>query len=158
MPHKNTWNEIPEYVFRGTTLGHKGNYSSYTPPGCTHTTKNPIKAALFAIQCPRYFTMPKVIFIAETWKLKNLNQLQGNHFYKEEEEINCEIQPLEFYKHCQGYIFLEEMKAGLKTIGKSVNEDWTFDNLTKQLKFQEEVKPEEIEKLMKVFKKLLKNA
>ena len=146
----------PQYVFRGTTLGYPGNYSSYTPPGCTHTTINPIKAALFAIHCPRIFMMPKVILIADTADLKGIKRLHGNFFFKEEEEINWEIPPLEFHKKCRGYITLDELKNALLTIEKPLTEEWAFEHLTQQLKNQDSISHDQLGRLFDAINGLIK--
>lgn len=147
---------LPKYVFRGTSLGYPGNYSSIMPPGCTHTTANPLKAVLFAMDCRAKHSAEPVIWIAETESLEHITLLPINHFGEVEEEINWEIAPSEFYEHCLGYINMEMMKTRLNTIGKSINYFSIIDNLSELLENTDKMSLEVIVKLVNLIKNELK--
>ncbi len=62
---------LPKYVFRGTTINHEGNRIC-REFRYTCTSKDPVKATLFAMECARNYPDFAVIYIALTQNLKGL--------------------------------------------------------------------------------------
>ena len=104
---------LPKYVFRGTSYGYAGNEASILTP-CTHTTRNPVKATLFAMRCRIAFDEEPIVYIAKTEKLISIRLIEPDVLSHLEEEYNWEIAPLDFRNYCEGYITLEEMKNILR--------------------------------------------
>lgn len=103
---------LPEYVFRGTTLGFKGNASSNRIP-VTSTTSNPAKALIFALNANYAYKKQGIIYIAETSLIKSVAREEANWFESYEEEIGYSIKPGDFQELCLGYVTVETMKEGL---------------------------------------------
>src|SRR6266571_7005016 len=107
--------KIPPYVFRGTTINFEGG-SSCQKCGYTPTTKHPVKATLFALECAQRYPEKAVIYIFKTERLKNIEPL-GNVLKKHEEELAWPILPKDIYKLSEGYVHVINMKQVLNNHG-----------------------------------------
>ncbi len=146
---------LPKYVFRGTSYGFAGNQASILRP-CTHTTRNPAKAALFAMRCRLSFDAQPVIYIADTAKLNHLPLIDPNVLSHIEEEYNWEIRPIEFCKYCEGYIELEDLKNVLKQINVNIAGSVTLHNLSERCEQVSVMDNGSIDKLYLQIQKFLK--
>lgn len=149
--------DLPKYLFRGTTIGFEGNKSHQIIP-CTCTSKNPVKAALFALACKGKFIAEPIIYVARRERLKTVALNQANVIGELEEEITFKIKPIDFPKYCDGYLTLEEMQQALKNIGIELNKSASVHNLSFLLEETAEVNMADIEKLYKSIEHLLKKS
>lgn len=152
---------LPEYVFRGTTYNFRGGGANTIKPYRCYSSSNPIKAAYFAHVCRGNFIARAVVYIAKTKKLVEagiIYMINPDPLARAEEEIIWEIKPKDFYKHCEGYITLKELKDALRVIGKPLNYAPTYSNLSVACFETQEMSVNEIEKLIDIIYPIIKNA
>lgn len=142
---------LPKYVFRGSTINFEGGISS-KKYGYTCTTKHPVKATLFALECANHYPEQAVIYVAETKNLMHLKRT-SNVLKKQEEELAWKILPKDFASLVEGYIHLGDIQKVLKTLGFDTYEIVGLDNLNrlcretppmsanKMRKFLQEIQP-----------------
>lgn len=148
---------LAKYVFRGTTLGYRGNYTSVQLP-VTCTSTNPAKALAFALVLAHQGYTNVVVYIADTEKLalNAVTEESANFFEKIEDEKAWAIQPFYFYKLCDGNIFFDELRIQLASLGIKINNLVTIDNLTWALKQIQAIENSVIEQLMQNIRPSLK--
>lgn len=124
----------------------------------TCTSKNPAKALAFALVLAHQGYPNVVIYIGDTEKLINNSVKQGlvNFFEEIEEEKTWAIQPTDFYKFCDGYIFFDELKKQLAILGIQITSLVTIDNLTGALKEIQTIDASVIEQLVQNIQPLIK--
>ncbi len=123
---------LPEYVFRGTCLGYLGSASSRSVP-YTCTTRNPVKAVLFAKHCKLHYYHNPVIYICKTKNLAHLPLLFASRRMDEvEEAITFKLTPTDFYSYCIGYLTLNDMMEIFKSLDISVTASVNLHNLTEK--------------------------
>jgi hypothetical protein len=103
------------YVFRGTTIGYKGNNAALTIP-YTCTSTHPVKALLFALECMSQNPFTAVVYFAELKKLSGTNIIQ-NCLSSMEDEIAFEIKPEAFYPLCEGYVHVFDLQNIMNNLG-----------------------------------------
>lgn len=143
------------YYFRGTSLGYKGNQSSLFIPATCFST-NPAIAFAFAKCCS--LLGKGVIYIATHQNTTDQPRIAGNSLEKFEKEIAFALKPLEFYKHCEGYITVAQAAGILIELG--VKHDWpaSFRELTgMELERIPQMTPAQIEGFYERAKPLLEN-
>ena len=121
--------DLPAYVFRGTTIGFKGNGTS-VQYGITCTSRHPVKAFWFALECVQANRNTAVVYIAATGQLSNIEST-ANVLEEQEEEIAFFIPPQKFYPLCTGYVPWQDFQQVLQEMGRPANEIVGVDNLTR---------------------------
>lgn len=136
--------EIPDYVFRSTTR----NFSGRPNQEYTCTTKNPIKAVLFALVCASGYSAEAVVYIAQKERLKHLKPVI-NWFNELEEELAWPLTPTEFISLTEGYINARELARMLNNKGKNTPSSVTLGSLSQVLEEAPKISKSEIKGLVK---------
>lgn len=101
------------FLFRGTTLGYKGNLSTLRIPR-TSTSSHPVKAIWFALECRR-LGQP-VVYLFDTQRLQHF-YFSVNCLHHLESEIAFDMTPEQFYLICEGYILCSDFQIIMKKFG-----------------------------------------
>lgn len=147
--------ELPKYIFRGTTLGFRGNASSNRIP-VTSTTSNPAKALMFALNAGYEHKKKGIIYIAETSLIKGVAREEANWFESYEEEIGFSMKPGDFQDLCTGYVTIETMKEGLIKAGVAFSLIVNPQNLSTKIAEIGILPTAQIEKVVKIIEKQIK--
>ena len=123
-------NELPKYVFRGSSEGFRGNNTQNSLPA-TPTTPNPAKATIFAMDANYNYRKDGVIYVVECEKLKNI-RVEKNWFSTPEDEIGFIMKPGDFQDLASYKVQVKTMKEVLKQHGVIIEYD-PFTPLTDQL-------------------------
>lgn len=142
------------FLFRGTTLGFEGNYSSITLPR-TSTSTNPIKALWFALECRSHSSVESVVYLCLPEKLIGIES-SYNFFAKLEGEIAFSIKPEEFYPLCEGYIHLTDLQKIMLQFGIPTNFRVEKGNLTAFCKETPDLNADTIRAIVDEIRKYLK--
>jgi len=143
-----------EYLFRGTTKGFEGGTNSKENK-FTCTSRHPVIALFFAMDCAREYPDDAVVYIAKIEDVQHL-KAEPNVFKKIEQEFVVRVAPTEFYKHTVGYIHFKDLQEILKEIGFDVSQIVRKDNLTELCKNVKQLKAKQLETLIKQIQSVMK--
>ncbi|HUB62534.1 MAG TPA: hypothetical protein VL978_17590 [Puia sp.] len=118
----------PLFLFRGTTVGFKGNKAAITVP-YTSTSTHPVKALWFGLECLPRNPSNAVIYLANIEDLAHLKTMQ-NFLASVEDELAFRIKPEKFYPFCEGYVHVTEMQGILGLFGIDGYQIVTKKNIT----------------------------
>ena len=104
-----------QFLFRGTTIGYKGNSASLLLPR-TCTSINPLKALWFALECRNYSINNAVVYLFDVQNLNNIETSQ-NFLGELESEVALTIKPEDFYPLCEGFIHTGDFQKIMTTFG-----------------------------------------
>lgn len=116
------------FLFRGTTVGFKGNKAAITIP-YTSTSTHPVKALWFGLECLPRNPGNAVIYLANFEDLAHLYTMQ-NCLATVEDELAFGVKPENFYPFCEGYIHVTEMQEILGPFGIDGYQIVTKKNIT----------------------------
>lgn len=150
-----TFDKLPTYVFRGTTIAYQGNTNSIKIP-VTCTSWHPVKALWFALECFQKDPEKAVIYIANTNRLKSL-AIGYNHLGKLENEIAFNIEPQVFYSYCLGYVHVSQFQRILKDLGIDGYNVVRTDNLSRLCAETRPISVNKIESIVTTVLPILKN-
>jgi len=137
---------MPEYLFRGTTIGYEGGTTSQTY-SFTCTSVHPIIALYFAMECSTCFPEQAVVYVANFENVKH-HEAEANVLKKIEQECVLKVAPADFYPLTEGYIHYRDLQAILKEMGFDVTQVITKQNLTELCSKVPQLSPEEMESIM----------
>lgn len=146
MPHS--------YIFRGTTIDYRGNPAAIVVP-YTCTSRHPVKALWFALECVTKNPATAVVYLAETQKLTALETMQ-NYLEAIEEEEAYRIKPEDFYSLCEGYIHIIDFQKILLNFGFNTYQSVRKDNLTLLCRSTPALNHDEISLIVEEMRKYLK--
>jgi hypothetical protein len=142
-----------KYLFRGTTEGFMGSPASRSIPR-TSTSRNPAKAATFAVYCSA-FGRP-VLYIALYAKVLPLGEPDMNVLGEIEEEVAFPVPPQEFYNYCEGYLTLMETLEIFRRLSIGIPAVIHIHNLDDVLEAIQNMDDEQIDTFYEIAKDHLK--
>jgi len=116
------------FLFRGTTVGFKGNKAAISIP-YTSTSTHPVKALWFGLECLPRNPGNAVIYLANMENLAHLKTMR-NCLASVEDELAFGIRPEKFYPFCEGYVHVTEMQEVLRSFGIDGYQIVTRNNIT----------------------------